>query len=46
MVSALFSPGVPQMELFETDESDMVLKHDLIVPLPKFDSRGLRVRSY
>ncbi len=31
------------MVLFETDESDVELQHDLFVPYPKLDSRGIRV---
>lgn len=30
-------------KLFETDESDVVLKHDFFLPSPKVDSKGVRV---
>ena len=43
MLAALFRPGAPKMELFETDESDVVAAHDFIVPLPRLDSKGIRV---
>lgn len=43
-LSALFRPGGPRIELFQTEESDLVQKHDLVIPLPKLESKGLRVR--
>jgi cytochrome P450 len=43
MLAALFRPGAPRFELFETDESDVVAAHDFIVPLPRLDSKGMRV---
>ena len=46
MLSALFRPGGPRIELFETEESDLVQKHDLLIPLPKLESKGLRVRFF
>lgn len=30
-------------ELFHTDESDVVIKHDFMTPCPKLDSEGIRV---
>ncbi|OCK79946.1 cytochrome P450 [Lepidopterella palustris CBS 459.81] len=30
-------------ELYETDMSDVTLKHDYFIPLPKLDSKGIRV---
>jgi hypothetical protein len=30
-------------ELFETDESDVEMAHALLVPYPKWDSKGVRV---
>jgi cytochrome P450 len=41
MLAALFRPGAPRMELFETDASDVVAAHDFIVPLPRLDSKGV-----
>lgn len=35
------APG--RMELFETTIDDVELKHDLFVPIPKLDSKGVRV---
>ena len=44
MLSALFRPGGPRIELFQVEESDLIPKHDLIIPLPKLESKGLRVK--
>jgi len=33
-----------EFELYETDESDVVLAHDYFIPAPKEDSKGVRVR--
>ncbi|KAF2708717.1 cytochrome P450 [Pleomassaria siparia CBS 279.74] len=43
LLAALFRPGAPRMELFETDETDVIAAHDYIVPLPRLDSKGVRV---
>jgi cytochrome P450 len=43
MLAALFRPSGPRMELFETKEEDVIAAHDYIVPLPRLDSRGVRV---
>ncbi|KAK8022518.1 Cytochrome P450 [Apiospora rasikravindrae] len=43
MLAALFRPGAPRFELFETDETDVVAVHDYIVPLARLDSKGVRV---
>ena len=32
-----------KFELFETDVSDIALKHDMFLPFPKLDSKGVRV---
>ena len=44
MLAALFRPGGPRIELFQTEDSDLVQKHDLLIPLPKLESKGLRVQ--
>ena len=31
-------------EIYDTDESDVLLAHDFFVPSPKMDSRGVRVK--
>ena len=31
------------LELYDTDASDLVLKHDFFLPAPKSDSKGVRV---
>jgi hypothetical protein len=32
------------MELFDTDVSDVRLQHDMFIPFPKLDSKGVRVK--
>ncbi|KAL8663897.1 MAG: hypothetical protein Q9202_003446 [Teloschistes flavicans] len=43
ILSALFRPGGLSFDLYETDETDVKPAHDLIVPLPKLESKGTRV---
>lgn len=31
-------------ELYETDITDVELKHDLFLPYPKLDTKGIRVK--
>jgi cytochrome P450 len=33
-----------KMELYETDETDVLLKHDFFLPSPRLDSKGVRVK--
>lgn len=33
-----------EFQLYETDISDLELKHDLFMPSPKLDSKGVRVK--
>lgn len=33
-----------RMELFDTDESDVEQAHDFMIPMPRLDSKGVRVR--
>ncbi|KAI0205605.1 cytochrome P450 [Astrocystis sublimbata] len=42
-LAVLFRPGGPQMELFETDESDVKHGHDFHLPLPKLSTKGVRI---
>ncbi|KAF2008686.1 cytochrome P450 [Aaosphaeria arxii CBS 175.79] len=42
-LAVLFRPGGPDMELFETDESDVIMAHDFLIPVPKIDTKGVRV---
>ncbi|KAL4901620.1 hypothetical protein BDW74DRAFT_170074 [Aspergillus multicolor] len=42
-LAILHRPGGPQLELFETDESDVVQAHDFLVPLPRLDTEGVRI---
>lgn len=32
------------LQLYETDASDVVLAHDLFIPSPRLDSKGVRVK--
>ncbi|KAL8936670.1 MAG: hypothetical protein Q9211_004074 [Gyalolechia sp. 1 TL-2023] len=41
IIAALFRPGGPKFEMYETDESEILPAHNLIVPLPKLDSKGV-----
>ena len=44
VLAVLFRPnGGPGFDLFETDESDVTPAHDFMLPLPRLDSKGLRV---
>lgn len=43
-IAVIFRSGGPRLELFETDESDIVQEHDYLIPLPKFSSKGLRIK--
>ncbi|PNY27758.1 Trichodiene oxygenase [Tolypocladium capitatum] len=42
-LSILFRPGGPELSLFETDESDVTPAVDCMMPVPKLDTRGMRV---
>jgi hypothetical protein len=33
----------PPFELFETDENDVAQAHDFLIPLPKLDTKGVRI---
>ena len=37
------SSGPAKMKLFETDESDVEIHHDLFIPFPKEVSEGIRM---
>ncbi|KAL4935415.1 hypothetical protein BDV06DRAFT_228854 [Aspergillus oleicola] len=42
-LAVLHRPGAPSLELFETDESDVKQVHDFLIPLPRIDTKGVRV---
>lgn len=42
-LAVLYRPDGPSFELFETDESDVAQAHDFLQPLPKLDSKGVRI---
>ncbi|KAL4964160.1 cytochrome P450 [Aspergillus stella-maris] len=43
LLNELYKPGAPELDLYETDETDVALVHGYMFPLPKLDSRGVRV---
>ncbi|KAF1963154.1 cytochrome P450 [Byssothecium circinans] len=43
-LAVIFRPGGPKLELFDTDESDIIQEHDYLIPLPKLNSKGLRIK--
>ena len=43
VLAVIFRPNAAKFSLFETDESDVAPAEDYVMPLPKLDSRGLRV---
>ena len=43
IIAALFRPGGAAFDLFETKEEDVEPHHDLIVPLPKLGTKGVRL---
>ncbi|KAL8727252.1 MAG: hypothetical protein Q9166_006171 [cf. Caloplaca sp. 2 TL-2023] len=42
-IAVLFRPGAPRMELFGTDVGDTDHVHDFVVPLPRLDTKGVRI---
>ncbi|KAI4204461.1 MAG: hypothetical protein LQ350_001218 [Teloschistes chrysophthalmus] len=40
----VFRPGAPRLQLFETGEEDVRIVRDVVIGLPKAESRGVRVR--
>ena len=38
----MFAPGRFEWELYETDVTDVELKHDFMNTCPKMDSKGIR----
>ncbi|KAF2786944.1 cytochrome P450 [Melanomma pulvis-pyrius CBS 109.77] len=42
ILAVLYRPDGPNIELFETDESDVKQAHDFLIPLPKIDTKGVR----
>lgn len=43
VLAVLFRLGGPQIELFRTDESDVVQVHDFLLPLSRLYSKGMSV---
>ncbi|PMB64429.1 Trichodiene oxygenase [Beauveria bassiana] len=46
ILAALFRPGGAEFSLHETDESDVKMVHDLIVPLRRLGSKGVQIRFH
>lgn len=44
LLAVLFRPGGPNLELFETDHTDTDHVHDFVVPLPRLNTKGVRVK--
>lgn len=42
-LAALILRVFPRMRLFETTEEDILYDHDMVVPVPKAGSKGVRV---
>jgi cytochrome P450 len=42
-LAVFFRPGGPRLELFESDTSDTNHVHDYVVPLPRLNTKGIRV---
>ncbi|KAI4273156.1 MAG: hypothetical protein LQ337_004828 [Flavoplaca oasis] len=43
VLAVLYRSGGAKLELFETQESDVTPAHDFLIPLPRLDSKGVRV---
>lgn len=43
-LACLFRPDGPHLQLFETDETDVIVAHDFFFPAVKKDSKGVRTR--
>lgn len=42
-LAVLYRPNGPKFELFDTDESDVRQAHDYLIPLPKLETKGVRI---
>jgi hypothetical protein len=42
-ISQVYQPGGPDIELFESNESDIRLAHGYVFPQPRLDSEGVKV---
>lgn len=43
LMAVMFRPGGPNLQLYETNESDITQAHDYLIPLPNLKSKGFRV---
>ncbi|KAL9035980.1 MAG: hypothetical protein Q9180_004564 [Flavoplaca navasiana] len=43
VLAVLYRSGGAKLELFETQESDVTPAHDFLIPLPRLESKGVRV---
>ncbi|KAL4956340.1 cytochrome P450 [Aspergillus filifer] len=46
LLNELYKPGAPELDLYETDESDVALVHGYTFPLPRLKPKGVRVPFY
>jgi len=42
-ISQLYQPEGPEIELFESDETDVKLACGYVFPQPRLDSRGVKI---
>ncbi|RAK82730.1 cytochrome P450 [Aspergillus fijiensis CBS 313.89] len=42
ILAVLYRPNGPKLELYETDETDVIQAHDFMIPLPKVTTKGVR----
>jgi hypothetical protein len=43
ILAVLFRESGTPFQLYNTDETDVALAHDFVVPLPRVDSNGVRI---
>ncbi|KAL2041006.1 hypothetical protein N7G274_006464 [Stereocaulon virgatum] len=43
VLAILYRPDGPAFDLFDTNESDVIPVHDFLIPLPKLETKGVRV---
>jgi len=45
-LTQIFRPGAPEIVLYEADETDVVAVHEMLFPMPKLSSEGVRATIY
>lgn len=41
-LAVLYRSNGPKLQLYDTDETDVIQAHDFLIPLPKITTKGLR----